>query len=58
MTGLTGGGLEGEAEEVGVVDFGAFVLVEGLCGFAAVAGGEAELGAIFVASPGKHGFPE
>ena len=31
---------EGEAEEVGVVDFGAFMAVESLGGFAAVAGGE------------------
>ena len=30
--------LEGEAEEVGVVDFGATLLVEGLGGFAAVTG--------------------
>ena len=34
------------------------MLVEGLGGFAAVAGSEAEFGAIFVASPGKHSFPE
>lgn len=34
------------------------MLVEGLGGFATVAGGEAEFGAIFVASPGKHSFPE
>ena len=55
---MTGGGLEGEAEIVGVVDFGASFKVEGLGGFATLAGGEAELCAIFVASPGKHSFPE
>lgn len=50
--------MEGEAEIVGVVDLGAFVAVEGLSGFAAMTGGEAELGAMMVASPVKHGFPE
>ena len=50
--------IEWETEEVGVVDFGAFVLVEGLGGFATVARGETEFGAMFVASPGKHSFPE
>ena len=49
---------EGEAEVVGVVDFGAFVTVESLGGFATLAGGEAKLGATFGGGPFEHGLPE
>ena len=50
--------LKGETEEIGIVDGGAFLEVESLGGFAAVAGSEAKLGAVLVASPVEHGIPE
>ena len=46
-----GAGLEGETEEVGVVDFGAAVFVKGLGGFAAVTGGEVEFSTLFRPCP-------
>lgn len=47
-----------EAEEVGVVDSGAFMLVESPGCFTAFAGSEVEFLATFVAGPGEHGVPE
>ena len=55
---IVGGGLEREAEEVGVVDFGAVGFVEGLGLLTAVATGEFEILATFGASPAEHGVPE
>ena len=43
--------LEGETKKVGIVDFGAAALVEGLGSFAAVAGSKVELSAIFGFGP-------
>ena len=49
---------DGFAEEVGIVDFGAFVFVEFLRSFATVAASEFEIFATFVGGPIKHGVPE